>query len=270
MCIANLSNKIRNIFRPSLPLEIKAANINSPIGNEKIQSAVNLNNSPANFNRPKINNLSSKLLLDGRGKVFDFSDIPAEKFISSVDYKTPVTNRFLDKNHKFKSEYNAEELPILNKKIDECYDISNNAYPYGSIAITKSFDDTITTSGLWQCAALAIVDKKENVQTLLHLCPTVLKAGNDSILDYLLKFGNTENIEFTIVPGTDDITDNTMGILVDKIREKHPKANINFKHFAEDADKTLVLKNGELYSTSHENIQKYTVNPMEDIVYCDY
>ena len=229
---------------------------------------VDLNVSPSNINRPKINNLSSRLLLEGKGIAF----VPKSKsecfpFVPSLDLNQESTNVFLDENHKFKSEYNAKELPVLDEDMDEVFSVENLRYPMGSISLTKDFDDTIITSNLWQCAALAIVNKKENVQTLLHFCPTIMKKNNDALLDYLLKFGNEEDLEFTIVPGSDAITDNTMGVLVDRIKTKYPNKNINFKYFPEESEKVLALKNGELYSVSSENISNEIKNPEQEICY---
>lgn len=266
MFLSLFVNKLCSIFGKKVPtVVLSVPNTSAPITHKETQ-IVDLNTSPANINRPKINNLSSKLLLKAKGKAF----VPKTRndctHYTSVRDLTPA-NVFLDENHKFKPEYNAKELSVLDEEIGEVFSVDNLYYPHGSIALTKDFDDTIITSNLWQCAALSIVNKKENIQTLLHFCPTMLKKYNDELLDYLLKFGDPENLEFTIVPGCFDDTDNTMAVLYDKIKEKIPNANINFKFFPKDSDEVLVLKNGNLFSTEYSNILSKVVNPMEDICY---
>ena len=230
-----------------------------------ISKVVDLNISPANIYRSQINNLSSKFLLK-KGKSFVPKDINFD-YHSSVGSGAKVYHRFLDESVHFKPEYNAKELPLLSKKLNNVFIVDNNISPHGSISISKSFDEPIMTTGLLQCAALAIVDTKEKVQTLLHFCPTTVKQFNDELLDYLLKFGNTENLKYTIVPGAYSATDNTIGVLVDKIMKKRPNANIQFKYFPENSSECLVLKNGELFSAESKNILSRIVNPIDDICY---
>lgn len=260
-------SKLSNIVKDNFSVFAQKGKTKGALSNiQNTTKAIDLNVSPANINRPKLNNLSSRFLIQNKGRAFVPKDCDFE-MISSVHRGSAIKHRFLDEKMCFKPEYKASELPILNKKLENVFVVDNLHYPNGSVAITKGFDDVISTSGLWQCAGLAIVDKKEKTQTLLHFCPTVLKKYNDELLDYLLKFGDPENLEFTIVPGCFDDTDNTMAVLFDKIKEKIPKANINFKFFPENSDEVLVLKNGNLFSTEYSNILSKVVNPMEDICY---
>ena len=259
-------NKVNSILKKTVSSSCKQKKV-APHSEVSSFSYFDLNASPLNINRPKINHLSSKLLLEGKGKAFIPNDI---HFTSdkSVSPDLDATHRFLDSYHVFKTEYNAKNLPVLGECIKKVFFIDNFEKPYGSISITKNFDEPIATAGLYQCAALAIVDKKEKVQTLLHFFPNTLKKYNDELLDYILRYGNSEDLEFTIVPGCYEKTDNTIGVLVDKIIEKRPNANINFKYFPnENGHNVLILKDGQLYTIKESNIIEKIKNPMEDICY---
>ena len=63
-------NKLGSIFGKKVPtVVLSAPNTPAPTTHKEPQT-VDLNTSPANINRPKINNLSSKFLLDAKGKQF--------------------------------------------------------------------------------------------------------------------------------------------------------------------------------------------------------
>ena len=260
-------NKVNNIIHKVFSPRSKEHKTNEPNSKNALSKSINLNNSPLNIDRPKINNLSSKTLLQNGGKAF----VPTDINYSSTKSVKPFSeneHRFINTYGNFKAEYNAKKLPMLHKSIEKAYFVNNFAEPYGSISITKSFDEPIATTGLYECVALAIVDKKEKVQTLLHFFPSTLKKYNDELLDYLLRFGNSENLEFIIVPGCYEETDNTIGVLVDKIEEKRPNANINFRYFTnENGHNIFILKDGKPFTIKESNIIKIIDNPIQDICY---
>ena len=172
-----------------------------------------------------------------------FKGVPGE-------YKCP---EFLDKYIKdiqpyaehatIKAEYKPrtlEQVSGIRRTLDAC----NFAYPFGTIAIPAKLNEVVSTSGLLQCSAIAIVDKSQNLQTLVHCCPTV--KGNESLLKYIFSHSNPKNLDITIVPGFYKETDTTVDFLVNMVKKYASEAKLNFANFPNKDCRVVILENGLL------------------------
>lgn len=168
---------------------------------------------------------------------------------------------------EFKKELNPTILPITNDKL-KGFEISNFHQPNGSIAIQTRLKTSLMTSGLYQCAAVSFVDRKHNLQTLLHLCPTISKSSNLKLLKYLISNCDKNSLEIGIVAGCDTDTDDTITLVMDFIKEHCPNSKINFMDFPDDYHDTVVLHNGILQCLDIDSdFEKFSINPFDKIIY---
>lgn len=168
---------------------------------------------------------------------------------------------------EFKKELNPTKLPLSNEKF-KGFEISNFYQPNGSIAIQTRLKSSLMTSGLYQCAAISLVDKEHNLQTLLHLCPTINKNSNLKLLKYLVSNCDKNKLEVSIVPGCDNDTDGTITLVMDFLKENCPNAKINFMDFPDDYHDTVVLHNGILQCLDKDSdFEKFSINPFDKIIY---
>ena len=194
-----------------------------------------------------------------------------EDYEPSVKWNTKLEYRYINKidkkqNAKIKSTLNPKTLNKNNDEI-ETYDISNFAEPAGTIAIsTKIYGKPISTYGLLQCAGISFVDKDKEIQTLLHLCPTVNKKDNDELIHYIISHSKPEDLEITIVPGCYEETDNTIAYFMDAIGEYKDKAKITFANFPDKKSNTLILQNGKLTCSDGSNLYWIT-NPKGKLIH---
>ena len=186
----------------------------------------------------------------GKDKFPEFLD----KYINDVEsYAEHIT---------IKPEYNPRTLkPVVGLR--RTLDASNFDFPYGTIAIPAKLDETLSTSGLLQCSAMAIVDRTQNLQTLVHCCPTI--GGNESLLKYIFSHSNPKNLDITIVPGSYKETDTTIDFLVNMVKKHAPEAKLNFANFPDIDNCVAILENGILKCGTRENIIA-TVNPKTRII----
>ena len=242
----------------------------------------NIHSSKANTSTNQEERLSGALdglALNASCNVKKTTVIPPKRFhtnISSSEKYTPavVLRRFanydlIDKHYKgdypqFKKELNPKTLEITRAP-RKSYHASNYAQPGGSIAIPSSLNNYITTDSLFQCAGVAFVDKKHNLQTLLHFCPTVNKKDNEALLKYIMSYSKPEDLEVTIVPGRYDETDYTVSYLKDKIKELG-KEDINYANIPDKEHTVLVLHNGVLTVAPNGHTPLNNVNPENKII----
>lgn len=163
--------------------------------------------------------------------------------------------------------YNPKTLPII-KFPNKTMHISNFEAPHGSIAISSSLNKTISTDGLLQCAAVSVVDKKMNMQTLLHCCPGQNAQENRVILDYILSHSQSSNPEITIIPGCYKSTDSTISFLVDNIKDiLGEKCKINFANITPQHE-SIILKNGKLSCADKtRHLSESEINPVNKIIF---
>ena len=188
----------------------------------------------------------------------------------TTQYKTHYNFIQQDKetgNIIFRKELNPQKLPYTNGKF-KGYEISNFHNPSGSIAIQTRLKSTLSTSGLYQCAAVSFVDRKNNLQTLLHLCPMADKKSNLLLLDYLTSNCNKDNLEISIVAGCDTYTDDTITLLMSFIKEKCPTSKVNFMDYPNVYDDQIVLNNGNLQCIGEDGkFETMAINPYSKIIY---
>lgn len=174
----------------------------------------------------------------------------------------PETNEI-----EFKKELNPTKLPITNEKL-KGFEISNFHQPNGSITIQTRLKTSLMTTGLFQCAAVSFVDRQHNLQTLLHLCPTVNKNSNLKLLKYLISNCDKNSLEVSIVAGCDTDTDDTITLVMDFIKEHCSNAKVNFMEFPDDYNDAVVLHNGVLQCfDGYSNFEKFSINPIDKIIY---
>lgn len=167
---------------------------------------------------------------------------------------------------KIKPKHNPKTLEINNNNPISADFISNLDEPCGSIAISTRLKENIATNGLWQCAGVSIVDRSQDLQTLLHLCPYVSKKTNSSLLNYILSASNPKNLEITIVPGRFKATDLTIEFLLSRINKYAQGAKVKYANFPDEDHTTLILSNGKFKCSDGTNI-KCNINPMEKLIY---
>ena len=168
---------------------------------------------------------------------------------------------------EFKKELNPTILPIAKGNF-KGYQISNFHNPSGSIAIQTRLKTTLATSGLFQCAAVSFVDKKNNLQTLLHLCPTADKKSNLLLMEYLTSNCNKDNLEISIVAGCDTYTDDTITLIMNFINKNCPNAKVNFMDYPDNYHDFLILNNGILQCIDdYRDFETLAINPYGKIIY---
>lgn len=172
--------------------------------------------------------------------------------------------KFIQKNGDYariKKEYKPKTLKIYDKQISTEH-ISNLYFPFGSLAISSDLRGKLSTDGLWQCAAASIVDKKHDLQTLLHFCPSVPTIVNEKLLEHILSVSNPKDLDITIVPGCYDDTDLTVDYLYNKFLNKGAK--VTFANFPDTEHLSVVLKDGKLFAANHMNVIK-DINPVDKL-----
>ena len=150
--------------------------------------------------------------------------------------------------------------------------VSNFDYPRGSIAASTKLDDCIATGDLLQCAGVAIVDKKNNMQTLIHCFPGQSKEDITKLLEHSVS-RNNKDLKITVITGADDACDMTISGVVDSLKQVAPDNKIKFANFSNDVDifdRAVVLENGKLTCCSNTELEKLpnkVVNPKDGISY---
>lgn len=184
------------------------------------------------------------------------------------------TNRYIDwDNARILKGLNPitmkkQELP-KDKKLLE---VSNFAYPYGTVMATTSLDECIATGKLLQCAGVAIVDKAKNQQTLMHCYPKNSQEDVEAMLKYVID-NSSKDLGITIITGTDDICEETISCLVDSLKKLSPNNKIKFANFSKDVrifNRAVVLENGKLSCCTNDELENNTAketNPVDKISY---
>lgn len=182
-----------------------------------------------------------------------------------VSYLEPEYNLFSE----ISSEFNPGTLEIM-KDVGDCLYASNFIDPGGTVAIPSSLDKTLATSDLFQCNGVALVDRKHNLQTLLHFAPGVNHKDNKALVEYLLSYMKPEDTEITIVPGRYPETNATIASLRKIIEKVSPDYDIKFMNFPDKEHSTLVLKNGELKCCKKSCPKEEHINPENIVVWAKH
>ena len=187
----------------------------------------------------------------------------------------PETDEFIDIDN---ARFHRKLFPSTMKrtylpKDKTIIHVSNFEPPHGSIAATTSLSECITTDKIYQCAAVAIVDKKNNMQTLIHCFPGQTQSEVTGLIKHVTSKSNVANLDITIAPGTYDNYDNTVKGIKTALDEVASGCKIKFANFSKETpifNRGLILQDGKLSCCLGEEIEKATnkvVNPKEYISY---
>ena len=195
----------------------------------------------------------------------------------NMDYANMVKNKECSHiydytNKRFFNFVAPTEIEENTEPVRESIHLSNDDTLDGSIAASSGFDGTvISTDGLSQCAGLAIVDRQQKIQTLVHCYAWENRFDMKKMLNYIIKDSAPEDLEFSIIPGCKVSTANTVLRINDIINDICPDADINymdFPRFYKNSENTaILLKNGELSFCDTSMIKNKKVNPLDDIIY---
>ena len=254
-------------------------NVNKLYTGNKVSSANNSFGGLFRFKKAAASAMDAKAAY-GRASIAKTTTIPPKHFlyfiskenISQMVYSVPRNakpqNKYVHMSNnlaRYNKELNPSFLPKHSKRVNTI-SIDNFSPPHGSIAISGKLNEAFSTFGLLQCAGVSFVDKKHNLQTLMHFCPYVDDKSNSDLLKYILSYSNPEDLEITIVPGCYEQTDSTISYIVDKVNEYASGAKIKFAQFSrEDENKNLVLEKGNLFAADIAKINVFASNPMDRI-----
>lgn len=197
-----------------------------------------------------------------------------EQVNSKTIFQSPQTYNFIDAdNARIMQKHNPIIMPRAALPKDKIVvEVSNFDYPYGTISATTNLEGCIVTAKLYQCAGLAIVDKSNNLQTLMHCFPGQSPEDISNLLKHILS-KNNEKLQITIIPGAYDDCDKTITCLHNAIKNLAPSNKIRFANFSQETkifDRAVILNNGKLTCCSNcelENLPNKAVNPKEIISY---
>ena len=188
------------------------------------------------------------------------------------EYKSKSYPYYDSDDAAFTSKANAENLKIKepNSKVIE---ISNFDEPSGTIAGTTTLDKTLYTDRLAQCAALAVVDKAHNTQTLIHVYPGYTVTNNKQLINHVLNSSNPKDLEISIVPGYSKVTQSTVQFLLDTVKEYSKDIDVQLFNFPNKElgkfNRGLLLQNGKLYCCNMNKVTDKITNPKENISYIE-
>lgn len=210
-------------------------------------------------------------------KVFPTPPLGSQDTVFNVYSENMMFKYFTPSKKVFSQRIEPKTLErIYPNPKEQVIHVSNFDYPRGTISASTTLDKCICTDELQTCAAVAIVDKSKNIQTLIHMYNGQSARSNSELLEYLLSFSKPENMEISIVPGRESDTGRTIAFIVDEINKFAKDAKLNFYNFpphSEDINgvrilkRTLVLKDGKLYCCNINEIKNKKVNPKESICY---
>ena len=159
--------------------------------------------------------------------------------------------------------------------------VSNFDKPMGTIAASTTLDKTIYTDNMYSCAAMTIVDRSQNLQTLVHVYPGYGK-HNKSLLRYIISHSDTKNLEISIIPGSLPITGSTVSFLIDTVKDIASDSKLTLCNFPQNdidgsesdyyiniRNRAVVLNNGNITCCNSDDIYNRKVNPKSCITYFD-
>ncbi len=178
------------------------------------------------------------------------------------------------------AEFTDDVHPIIMKRIEpplkkNIIHVSNFDPPYGTIAASSRLNECLFTDKIRDCAAIAIVDKTQNLQSLVHCFPGQSTKSNEEIIKYILSHSNPQNLEISIIPGINEDTGRTISFLADMVKKYAKEAKLNFLNFPRNKmglgyrdERAILLSNGEIGFCRNFEIGSRIVNPTDKITYC--
>ena len=175
-------------------------------------------------------------------------------------------------NGRFYNAVKPKTLKEWTSPIEESIHLTNFDKLDGSLAVSSGFDGSVlSTDGLFQCAGLSVIDKRQSVQSLVHCFAWEVTSDMKKMLEYILKHSNPKNLEISLIPGCRATTCSTVDGINDLVKQIYPNVKVNYMRFPENVPKSgdlaVVLKNGELGFCNTNMIQKKNINPLDRIIY---
>ncbi len=268
-----LRNRLISIKQQLQSIENKSVNQSNPInkdGCEPSQSAelakvdastvlaqyYNINCAQSSIIKPKVFSPCQRGDLTVLGKYSESDSYPY------YDRKTA----------RFTAVAQAKDLEIRepNRMV---IDVSNFSEPFGTIAGTATLDKTLYTDRLIECAALAVVDKAHNTQTLIHVFPGYTVEANKQVINHILNASNPKDLEVSLVPGASIRTESTVQFLLDTVKEYSPDIDVKLFNFPKDgleiSNRGLLLQNGKLSCCDMNKVVDKIINPKNNISYIE-
>ncbi len=173
---------------------------------------------------------------------------------------------------RFYDSVNPKMIKECTSSVKESIHLSNFDKLEGSLAVSSGFDGSVlSTDGLLQCAGVAIVDRKQSIQSLIHCYVCEEPSDMKKMLEYILKHSNPKDLEVSIIPGCRATTCTTIDGVNDLIKQIYPQVNINYMNFPKNIKRTkdlaVILKNGELDFCHTNMIQNKRINPLDRVIY---
>lgn len=178
------------------------------------------------------------------------------------------------------SEFTEDIHPIIMPRVKppskkHVIHVSNFDCPNGTIAASSTLNEYLFTDKLRDCAAIAIVDKTHDLQSLIHCCPKQSTKSNSEIIKYILSNSKPNDLEISIIPGIGMNTDKTISFLVDMVKKHAKEAKLNFVNFPTNKmgvpygdERAILLQDGEIGFCRNFEVGHRIVNPSEYITYC--
>lgn len=221
----------------------------------------------------------------------------SDVFIHTIDQKTLISPRifpktmntgsniienynFFDSFEPYFAEFTDDINPLIMKRIkpqleNKVIHVSNFDRPNGTIAASSRLNETLFTDKIRDCAAIAIVDKTQNLQSLIHCFPAQSSKSNEEIVKYILSHSKPENLEISIIPGINEESGKTISFLVDMVKKYANEAKLNFLNFPRNKmgfrygdERAILVQNGEIGFCKNFEVGNKIINPKEYITYC--
>ena len=207
---------------------------------------------------------------------------------------------FNELNNTFDSRMNPITLEnVPPQKGTKIIHIDNFKKPGGTIAVSGTLDEYIATDRLRDCAGMVVVDRKHNLQTLIHCWPDENINFNEDIISYILSHSDSKDLEISIIPGILSETADTVAFLSDMVTKYAPESGLKYCNFPDadgfkvdghprsdnltnmnnemehrinQADKrAVVLHNGEVTCCLNTELEtgNKIVNPKDRIIYAE-
>jgi hypothetical protein len=135
-------------------------------------------------------------------------------------------------------------------------EINNFKYPYGTISKVGNIEKPIYTYDIYQCAALAIIDKDKHYLAHVEMhCPSE-KLAQDIAESFADAGDDWQNKKIVIVPGTAKDTTKTVETIISALEKINPglSNNVEFRHFEDKGKAYLVVHNGEVFASSYVDL----------------
>ncbi len=187
---------------------------------------------------------------------------------------------FDEENARFTPEANAPVLERVTPSDEQEYiHISTETqidgqYP-GTIAGTTTLDKALYTDGMVQCAALVVVDRANNTQTLIHCFPGNSMESSRLVIENILAGKNPNDLEISVVAGYSETAPKTVQFILDTVKDITNGKEVQLYNFADYKDlkifhRGLILQDGKLKCCDDREIKNKITNPEENITYCKF